>query len=161
MKSFAAKLFVIGCLLASVMTWGAAQGQDGKKKKGDPSANIKKKIADAALPADVTEKANKVVADHADKIAAAQAKVDAVYTAEQQTAKRTAQKAAKDAGKKGKEATAEVEAAMKLTAEQKTKLEAATKELTAATTARNDALRAVLSAAQQEQVLGKTKKKNA
>jgi len=26
MKSFAAKLFVVGCLLAGLMTWGAAQG---------------------------------------------------------------------------------------------------------------------------------------
>ena len=159
MKSLAPKLLVVFCLLAAVMTWSSAEGQEGKKRKADPSAQIKKKLEEATLPPDLLEKCNKIVAEHAAKIAEATAKVNAIYTAEQLQAKRTTQKAAKDAGKKGREAAAEVEAAMKLTDEQKTKLEAANKELTAATNVRNDALRAVLSAEQAEKVLGKAKKR--
>jgi hypothetical protein len=49
----------------------------GKKNKDkhDATASIKKKLSAAELPADVREKANKVVADDAPKLNAAQAKV--------------------------------------------------------------------------------------
>jgi hypothetical protein len=161
MKSLASKMFVAFCLLAAMMTWGAVQGQEGKRKKNDASAGIKKKLEAAALPADVLEKCNKIVAEHAAKINEATAKVNAILTPEQRAAQKAAKKAAKDAGKKGRQAAAEVEAAMKLTAEQKTKLDAANKELTALTDARNDALRAVLSVEQQETVLGKARRKKA
>jgi hypothetical protein len=160
MKSFASKLFVVSCLMAVVsLGWVAAQGQEGKKKKGDPTAKLKKKLEEAELPADVLEKCNKIVAEHGPKIAAAQAKVDAVLTDEQRSAQKAAKKAAKDAGKKGKEAQAEIDAAVKLTEEQKPKMEAARKELNDAENAMNDALRAVLSAEQQEKVGIKAKKK--
>ena len=38
MKSLASKVFVVFCLLAAVMTWSTAVGQEGKKRKNDPSA---------------------------------------------------------------------------------------------------------------------------
>ena len=162
MKSFLSKMLVAGCVLALVAIIAGApdsQGQEKKKKKGDPATAMKKKLDDAELPADVLEKAKKVVDEHAPKIAEAQAKVDSILTDEQKKARNAAQKAAKDAGKKGKEAQADVEAALKLTDEQKTKMEEAQKELNAATGARNEALGALLTDEQKAKVGIKGKKK--
>lgn len=164
MKSFLSKMLVAGCVLAMVAVLFAAQdsqGQEKKKKKGgnDPTARVKAKLDAAELPADVLEKAKKIVDEHAPKIKEAQAKVDAVLTDEQKKARREAQQAAKAAGKKGKEAADAVAAALKLTDEQKTKMEEAQKALAAANADMNKALREVLSAEQQEKVGIKGKKK--
>jgi len=92
----------------------------------------------------VKEKAQKIVDEHAPKLNEAQAAVDAILTDDQKQARRTAQKAAKDAGKKGKEAQAEVTAALMLTDEQKAKMEEADKALAAARADMNKALGEVL-----------------
>jgi hypothetical protein len=164
MKSFLAKLLFAGCVLslvAAIIAVPDSQGQEKKKKK-DASAGIKKKLDDAELPADVLEKAKKVVDEHAPKIAEAQAAVDAILTDEQKKARNAATKAANEAGKKGKERQAEIDAALKLTDEQKGKMEEAQKGLTAATNARNEALGALLTDEQKQKVgiKGKKKKKN-
>ena len=164
MKSFLSKMLVASCVVAIVAALFAAQdsqGQEKKKKKGgnDPTAKLRAKLDSAELPADVLEKAKKVVDEHAPKIKEAQAAVDSILTDEQKKARSAAQKAAKDAGKKGKEAQDEVNAALKLTDEQKTKMEEAQKALTAAQGDMNKALREVLSEEQQEKVGIKGKKK--
>ena len=135
----------------------------GKKNKGkrDATASIKKKLSAAELPADVREKANKVLADDAPKLNAAQAKVDAILTSEQKEARKTAQKEAKANGTKRKQAQASVEAAMKLTSEQKSKLASAESELKSAQAALQKDLQAVLTSEQAEKVGLKTKKKKA
>jgi hypothetical protein len=162
MKSFLSKMLVASCVLALVAVIAGApdsQGQEKKKKK-DATAGIKKKLDDAELPADVLEKAKKVVDEHAPKIAEAQAAVDSILTDEQKKARNAAQKAAKDAGKKGKEAQAEVEAALKLTDEQKAKMKEANDALAKATAARNEALGALLTDEQKQKVgIAKGKKK--
>jgi hypothetical protein len=165
MKSLLAKFLVAGCVLslaAAIIAVPDSQGQEKKKKK-DASAGIKKKLDDAELPADVLEKAKKVVDEHAPKIAEAQAAVDSILTDEQKKARSAAQKAAKDAGKKGKEAAADVEAALKLTDEQKEKMKEANDGLAKATAARNEALGALLTDEQKQKVgiKGKKKKNNA
>lgn len=160
MKSLLSKILVLGCVLTALMTFGPAQGQEGRRKKGDATAGIKKKLASAELPADVLAKADKIVAENAPKIAEAQAKVDAVLTDEQRAAQKTARKAAKDAGKKGREAAAEIEAALKLTPEQKTKRDEAQRSLTAAQNEMNTALRAVLNEEQQAKVGLNKRRKN-
>lgn len=165
MKSFLSKLLVAGCALsifAAVFAAQDSQGQEKKKKKGSPAAAMKKKLDDAGLGADALEKAKKIVDEHAPKIAEAQAKVDGILTDEQKKARGAAQKAAKDAGKKGKEAQAEVTAALKLTDEQKGKMEEANKALTEATNARNAALASVLSPEELGKIgiKGKKKKNN-
>jgi hypothetical protein len=157
-------MLVAGCAVAIIAALFAAQdsqGQEKKKKKGggDPTAKLKAKLDMAELPADVLEKAKKIVEEHAPKIKEAQAKVDAVLTDEQKKARSAAQKAAKDAGKKGKEAQDEVNAALKLTDEQKTKLEEAQKALAAANADLNKALGEVLSDEQKAKVGIKGKKK--
>ena len=161
MKSFLSKCLVAGCVLslaAVIIAVPDSQGQEKKKKK-DATAGIKKKLDEAELPADVLEKAKKVVDEHAPKIAEAQAAVDAILTDEQKKARSAAQKAAKDAGRKGKEAAAEVEAALKLTDEQKEKMKEANEGLAKATAARNEALGALLTDEQKQKVGIKGKKK--
>jgi hypothetical protein len=165
MKSFVSKLFVVGCLTAALgLAWTVADGQEGKKKKqqakADPTAKVKKSVAEADLPADVREKAEKIIAEHAPKLREAQAKFNAATTQEQRQAANAARKAAKDAGRKGKAVQEEALAAMKLTDEQKSKYEAAQAELQAAQQALNRDLRSVLSPEQQSAVgLPKQKKK--
>jgi hypothetical protein len=160
-NSLLSKILVAGCVLsivAAIVAVPDSQGQEKKKKK-DATAGIKKKLDEAELGADLLEKCKKVVDEHAPKIAEAQAAVDAILTDEQKKARNAAQKAAKDAGKKGKEAAADVEAALKLTDEQKGKMEEAQKGLTAATNARNEALGALLTDEQKAKVGIKGKKK--
>lgn len=134
----------------------------GKKNndKHDATAAIKKKLAAADLPADVREKANKVVADDAPKLNSAQAKVDAILTTEQKEARKTALKEAKANGTKRRQAQAAIDAAVKLTSEQKSKLASAESELKSAQAALQKDLRAVLTTEQAEKVGLKAKKKN-
>jgi hypothetical protein len=159
MKAFVSKIFVVACLMATVVAWNTATGQDGRKRKADPTARIKKQLQEAELPADALEKANKVVSEHAAKLKEAQGKVDAVLTSEQKAAQRQAAKDAKAAGKKGKERRAAIDAALKLSDEQKTKLAAARKELAAAQQELNTALRSALTAEQLAKAGIKTKRK--
>jgi hypothetical protein len=148
----------IGCLIAAVCVSGSfAAGK--KNRERNPAAQIKKKLAAADLPADALAKANKVVDENAPKLKEAQAKVDAVLTAEQKKARRQALKDAKTAGKKRKQADAEALAALKLTAEQKSKLSTAEQELKSARAALNKDLQGVLSKEQLAKVGIKTRKK--
>jgi len=134
-----------------------------KKNKGqrNPADQIKKKLAAAELPSDTLEKAKKIVDENAPKLKEAQAKVNGVLTAEQQSAQKQARKNAKSSGKKGKEAKADIAAAAKLTPEQKTKLAAAESELNSARAAITRELSAVLSPDQMAKAGLKTKKKKA
>jgi hypothetical protein len=159
MKTIISKIFVVACLMATVVAWSTATGQDGRKRKADPTARVKKQLQEAELPADALEKANKVVSEHAAKLKEAQGKVDAVLTSEQKAAQRQAAKDAKAAGKKGKERQAAIDAALKLSDEQKTKLAAARKELAAAQQELNTALRGALTSEQLAKAGIKTKRK--
>jgi hypothetical protein len=162
MKSFLRiVLIAISCVCVMAFdssdAWGAKQ-----RRKADPTARIKKKLDAAELSAESRAKANKVIDEHAAKLKEAQAKVDAVLTAEQQQAKKQARKDARTAGTKGKQAKADMAAALKLTPEQKTKLSAAEADLQAAQADLNKALRGVLSSEEIAKVgLKMKKKKNA
>jgi len=160
MKSRVFRLFVAICITAA---WsGAASvviGQEAKKKKVDPTALIKFKLLAARLPADVQAKTNKIVAEHALKIADAEAKRDAVLTPKQlqgfQQVGAEAAKAIKDGTKTPEMAMADSEAAVKalgLTDDQKTKYTAGKQGVAAAHENLNEALRGVLTAEQQVKV---------
>lgn len=162
------KIVIAGVLLgfaALVMTGFAADEakQKQKKKKGaafDPTAALMKQVAAAGLPEDTVAKIKTVAAEHAPKLRAAQAKVNAVLTAEQKKARGEAMKAAKDAGKKGKELQADVDAALKLTDEQKAEFATAQKEARAAMTSFRQAVAAQLTPEQQADLgLARGKKK--
>jgi hypothetical protein len=170
MKSLLSKLLVASCVLAIVaVAFAADDNQKGKKRKkaNDPTAGIKRKLEKAELPAETLEKAEKIVEEHAPKIKEAQEKLNAALTDEQRKARREAQQAAKAAGKKGREAAAEVDAALKLTDDQKKAYEEAQKGVQEANAAMNKALSEVLSDEEEAKVGikggkgGKRKKKNA
>jgi len=133
----------------------------GKKEKGqrDATVALQKKLSKSDLPADVREKASKIIAEHGPKVREAKAASDAVLTAEQKSARAAAQKAAKEAGKKRKEAAADVAAATKFTGDQKEKFAAAERKLATAQADLDTALRGVLTAEQQESIGLKNRKK--
>lgn len=152
---------LLGCVLAAIaVTPAFAAGKKNKKQdRHDPVAAIKKKLAAADLPTDAREKADKVIADDGPKLKDAQAKIDSILTTEQKQAQRQAQKNARSSGKKGKDAKADVAAAMKLSDEQKSKLSAAESEVKSAQAALVRDLRSALSAEQFAKTGLKTKKK--
>ena len=150
------KKLMTACVLlgiaALVLTSFAADEAKPEKKKGvtfDPTAALVKRSADEGLPEDVIVKIKSVAAEHAPKLRAAQAKVTELLTPEQRKARSEAMKAAKAAGKKGKELQSDVEAALKLSGDQKEKVEAAQKEAAAATVSFRQAVAAQLTPEQQ------------
>ena len=152
---------LLGCVLAAI-AFAPAYGAGKKNKKQDrhdPVAAIKKKMAAADLPTDAREKADKVLAEDGPKLKNAQAKIDSILTAEQKQSQRQSQKEARSSGKKGKDAKADIAAAMKLTDEQKSKLTAAESELKSAQSALVRDLRSALTPEQFSKTGLKTKKK--
>jgi Skp family chaperone for outer membrane proteins len=159
MKPLLLKTLVVSCLMGLVAV-GFAQ-QDKKKKGGnDPTAKLRTKVQESDLGADLKEKVVKVIDEHAGKLKELSAKVEAVLTDDQKAARNAARKAAKDAGKKNKEAEAEVTAAMKLTDEQKKKMDEAQKALDAARAEMNKAIAALVTDEQAQSLGVKGKKKN-
>jgi hypothetical protein len=94
---------------------------EGKRKKAakpqDPAAFLLKSMEKAELTPDQVAKIKELASGCADKIKAAEAKVG--LTPEQKKARTEAQAKAKADGKTGKQAKEAVDAAMKLTDEQK------------------------------------------
>ena len=117
MKKILIAFLVLG--LATFVMTGSAQEKKNKKKGGnDPTAQVVAKATKEGLPEDAIAKIKAAAAEHGPKVREAQAKVDSILTDDQKSARREAQKAAKAAGKKGKEAKADVDAAIKLTPDQ-------------------------------------------
>jgi hypothetical protein len=104
-------------------------------KKQARAANRKATTQLFEFPKEITlteEQQAKVKAlkeEYGPKVDAAAKKLDEVLTAEQRTARAQAAKANRDAKKTGKEAREAVNAALKLTAEQQAKWDAAQKEM--------------------------------
>jgi hypothetical protein len=86
------------------------------------------------------------------KVAEATKKLDGILTEEQKKARTEAQQAARAAGKRGAEARAAVEAAVKLTDEQKTKTAEARKALAELTKGIEEKVNAILTDAQKEEL---------
>ena len=152
-------LLIAGLALALCVSSTLFAAKKESKRGGDPAAAMQKKLASSDLPADVKANAKKVIEEHAQKLKDAQAKVAGVLTEEQKAAQKTARKEAKTAGKKRKEAKADLDAALKLSAEQKTKLADAQKELASAQKDLQKGLEGVLTAEQMAKVGVKSKKK--
>jgi hypothetical protein len=150
---------VLACLAVVFLLHSTAFAAKDSKRKGDPAAAIKKKLDAAGLATDKLGEAKKIVDEHAAKLKEAQTKVDGVLTAEQKAAAKSARKAAKAAGKERKAAKAEIQAALKLTDEQKTRLATAEKELADAKQAVAKSLSSVLTKEQLGQAGFKTRKK--
>lgn len=163
MKTFVKALMVLSLIGMIGLAFAQDNDKGAKKKGASPAAGLLKKVDDLSdLTAEQKEKIAAIKKEHEPKVAAAAKKVNESLTPEQRRARQEAQKAAKTSGKKGKEAQAEVLAAMKLTDEQKKAYDAAQKELDDANSALRTALSGVLSDEQKAAVGlkgGKGKKK--
>jgi DNA-binding MarR family transcriptional regulator len=104
----------------------SVQGQEKAKKKDRPNAAVEAAFAlpkEIELTAEQNEKVAALKKEYTPKLTELSAKVNAVLTDEQKKARQEASKKAKDDGKKGKEAKAAVDEALKLTPEQKKQMD--------------------------------------
>jgi Spy/CpxP family protein refolding chaperone len=122
---------ILVLLVASPLFAGRKGG--GKKNKADKAATAQalRFLKAVTLTPEQNTKLDALKSEFGPKLAALKKKIGGILTPERKAAGKAAQKAAKAAGKKGKAAKADVEAALKLTADQKTQMAAATKELKA------------------------------
>jgi hypothetical protein len=148
----------VACFTVAIVATPAFAAKKEKAQR-DPTAGLQKKLQKADLPTDARQKAEKILKEYGPKIREAQSAAESVLTAEQKSARAAAQKSAKKVGKKRKVAAAEIAAALKLTDEQRTKYQAAQKDLQAAQKDMSTALRAALTSEQLAKVGIKTRKK--
>lgn len=145
MRNFSKNLLLLGLVLAVASPLFAADEKKKKKRKQpNLAAQTLKKFAKAELTEEQQGKVKALAVEHGPKIATARKK--AALSAEQKAARSKALKDNKAAGKKGKEARAAVDAAAKLTDEQK----AALVETRKASAAYNAAVVALLSPEQRQ-----------
>jgi hypothetical protein len=126
------KFCLVGALVLAMCVAAEAQnakaGKKGKKAKAKPTPAAFVLPAEITLAAEQQAKLDELKTQYADKLTDAQKKVNDVFTADQQAARKTARKDAVAAGKKGKELGAAVDAAVQLSDEQKSNLATAQKE---------------------------------
>ncbi len=169
MKKFV-RLAVALALAAVIALPVLAQEKEKKVRKnakgGAPAAiaAVEKKLEGLDLTAEQKTKIKDLATEYAGKMTEPQKTVNSVMTNEVRKAKKDAADKAKAEGKKGKEAKAAVDAAGNLTADAKSKLEAAQKELATLAAGFQKAVGEVLTAEQKTKAgldaPAKGKKKN-
>jgi hypothetical protein len=129
MKSLASLFVAFGLFAIVGMAFGAEDGkrQNRKARRADPTTAIKTKLESLDLSAEQKAKIEKIVSEQGPKLKEATEKAAASLTEEQRQARTEAQKAARAEGKKRKQAQEDINAAMKLTAEQQKAFAEATK----------------------------------
>lgn len=153
--------------LAVLMAAPLFAAEDGAKKKKDKDKGNNAVAKAFELPTTITlseeqnTKLAEVKKELEPKLAAVAKKRNDLLTAEQKTARTEAMKAAKAAGKKGKEAQADIAAAVKLTDEQKKKQAEIDKEFNEVTGQIKEKISAFLTADQKLLLKDKKKKKDA
>ena len=131
MRNLLRTLLCAGLMIAVALSAGtgeAAKPGKGKKKDGKSTAvfAIPKEIT---LTAEQQTKLDEIKTEQAPKIADLTEKLDSLLTSEQKTARKEAAAKNKADGKKGKEARAAIEEAIKLTDDQKKQRSEAEPEL--------------------------------
>ena len=124
MRSLVRAMFVWGLMLSVVAMAGAADEAKGKGKKKEAAAGGQQVFQlpkEITLTDDQTAKREALKKEHSPKLAELAKKLDEGITDDQKKARREAMAKAKADGKKGKEAQADIEAALNLTDEQKKK----------------------------------------
>ena len=119
MRGLMRNILCAGIVVALALTAGTAEAAKEKKKPNgaaNPAFAIPKEIT---LTADQQTKLDAIKKEEGPKLVALTEKLDAVLTEEQKTARKEAAAKAKADGKKGKDASAAVDEALKLTDEQK------------------------------------------
>lgn len=142
-------------IAGSAMAAGEKKGKGQPKKppKPEPPAiNVLDMLKGVNLTDDQKKKAEALQNEYAPKASAAQKKMRDMLTKEQWKARGEAQKAAKAAGKKGQEARDAIDAASKLTDEQKKALAKAEQDLAAVKKEARDKAMNILTAEQKDQL---------
>jgi len=126
-------LALVLAMAAPLMAQREGRRKEGKRRR---PAKVKQEplqfmlgnlLKEIELTAEQKAKLEQLKKEMGPKVMEARKKVDSIFTEEQRKARAEAQKAARAAGKTGKEARNAVEAAVKLTEEQKVKFAAARK----------------------------------
>jgi Spy/CpxP family protein refolding chaperone len=126
------RILSIALALATATSVVFAQDAPKKKgKKGEPGANsqVFQLPKDVTLSAEQQAKLDALKKEHGPKVAELQKKIDEVLTPEQRQARKDAAAKNKEEKLKGKQAQERLNAALKLSPEQKTKWDAAQKEM--------------------------------
>lgn len=134
-----------------------AQKKPGKGQRG--AAALFKLPQEVQLTAEQQAKVKELAAQFGPRMADLAAKEKAIVTPEQLKARQEAMRKAKEAGKKGKDAKAEVEAALKISAKQKQQLAEINKSKQALQQEARDALMSLLSEEQKAKLPKKGDKK--
>lgn len=161
MRKFVLKFAVLAlAVLIASPVWAA---KEEKKAKGASKAVAKafELPTIITLSAEQMTKLAEVKKEYEPKLEAAMKKQNEILTAEQKKARQEASKAAKAAGKKGKEAQADIAAAVKLTDDQKKQQEEVAKELKELNGKIKDQIASFLTAEQKAHLTTKKKKKDA
>jgi len=118
MQGLVRTLLTAGLMITIALSSGVAHAQKGKKADGsnNPAFAIPKEIT---LTAEQQTKLDEIKKEQGPKLAELTKKLDSVLTDEQKAARKEASAKAKADGKKGKEAAAAIEEALKLTDDQK------------------------------------------
>ncbi len=124
----------------------------GKKRTPKKPTPTQQFVGKMELTEEQKTKVAEIDKQFADRFAAINKALEDILTEEQKTAQKAAQKAAKEAGKKGPEAKKDVDAALKLTDDQKTKVAEQRKLQTALNKEIIAALKKVLTEEQQAQL---------
>lgn len=124
MRNLVRAVFAWSLLLSIVASVGAADEAKGKGKKKDAAVGGQQVFQlpkEITLTDDQQAKLDSLKKEHSPKLAELTKKLDEGITDEQKKARHDAMGKAKADGKKGKDAQAEIEAALNLTDEQKKK----------------------------------------
>lgn len=109
-------------LIAVLATTAVADEKKDKKKADRKPTPTKQFLGKIELAAEQKDKVAEIDKQFAERFQTINKAMADILTDEQKAAQKTAQKTAKDAGKKGAEARKDVDAALKLTDDQKTKM---------------------------------------
>lgn len=152
-------VFALAALLVAPV-WAADEAGKKKKEKGLDTAVARSfSLPDTiTLTAEQKTKLDEVKKEFESKVKEVVKKQNDILTADQKKARAEAAKTAKAAGKKGKDLQADVDAALKLTDEQKKKTEEVGKELKALNAQIREKITSFLTDDQKAQLKPKKKK---
>ncbi len=161
MRKIVLKFAVLAlAVLIAAPVWAAKE--EKKKEKGARAASRAFELPTTiTLSAEQMTKLAEVKKEFEPKLEVLATKQRGILTAEQKKARQEASKAAKAAGKKGKEAQADIAAAMKLTDDQKKQQEEVDKEMKELNGKIRDQISSFLTAEQKANLTTKKKKKDA
>ncbi len=153
-------LLAIAIFSVAAIDSGAQEKKKGQGKKGAKGPDpIGKMVANLDLTAEQQAKVDELRKEYRPKLAEIQKRRNEIMTPERRKTEKEAKQAAKDAGKKGKQAKADIDAALGLSPAESEKLAAIAKERQALIAKINADVRALLTDEQKAKLPEPVKKK--